>query len=244
MTWPWHTFSRPGASLWALLILGAAARLSAAVIGQVELKDSRVAQVRKHGDFSGVVVWLEPVSGPPAIEHPGRAKMIQQAKRFSPHVLVVPVGATVDFPNLDPIFHNAFSNFSGKVFDIGLYAPGSSRSVRFDRPGIVRIFCNIHSTMSAVIAVVDTPYFATTQTSGDFTIAGAPPGDYILHVFHERATPQTLDKLQQRIRIEGSSVNVGRISISESNYLPVQHKNKYGRDYPPNIEDGYQPARK
>ena len=71
--------------------------------------------------------------------------MVQKDKTFTPHVLAIPVGATVEFPNFDPIFHNAFSNYDGKTFDLGLYAPGTSKSVVFSRPGIVRVFCNIHA---------------------------------------------------------------------------------------------------
>src|SRR5215813_7812782 len=140
----------------ALLLLVHAAA-AATVTGRVELADSRDASVRKNRNYSGVVVWLEP-AGRPAIPPPAgqHFKMLQKEKRFAPHVLAIPVGATVDFPNLDPIFHNAFSNFSGQPFDVGLYAPGTNRAVTFRHPGFVRVFCNIHSAMSAIIAVVPT----------------------------------------------------------------------------------------
>src|SRR5215510_4904279 len=140
---------------------------AATVVGRVELADSRDASVRKSRNYSGVVVWLEPnghpAPGPPTPQH---FKMLQKEKHFLPHVLAIPVGATVDFPNLDPIFHNAFSNFSGQPFDIGLYAPGTNKSVTFRHPGVVRVFCNIHSTMSAIIAVLPVPWFAVTDASG------------------------------------------------------------------------------
>src|SRR5579875_3914932 len=127
------------------------------------------------------------------------AQMLQKDKRFIPHVLAISTGTTVDFPNLDPIFHNAFSNFDGQLFDVALYPPGSSRTVVFDRAGIVRVFCNIHPSMSAIIVVVNTPYYATTEKDGSFAIAGVPPGAYELHFFHERATPEMLDKLVRRV---------------------------------------------
>jgi len=225
----------------SLALALAALPLAAAVTGRVELRDSRDPHVRKARDFSGVVVWLEPASGGP-MRINRRARMIQKGKRFTPHILAIPVGTTVDFPNLDPIFHNAFSNFSGQVFDIGLYAPGSSRPVRFDRPGIVRIFCNIHSSMSAVIAVLNTVYFATTTASGEFLIPAVPPGEYTLHFFHERATPQTLRSLERSVAIDGDATALTPVSISESDYLPAPHKNKYGRDYPPAVDDGYVPG--
>ena len=110
------------------------------------------------------MVWLLPadgVAGAARCRSGKHARLIQKDKTFTPHVLAIETGTTVDFPNYDPIFHNAFSNFSGQLFDIGLYAPGSSRSFRFQRSGMVRIFCNIHPAMSAVILVVDTPYFAS-----------------------------------------------------------------------------------
>ena len=118
------------------------------------------------------------------------ARMIQKDKRFLPHVLPIEVGTVVDFPNLDPIFHNAFSSFDGQIFDIGLYAPSTSRSVRFSRKGIVRVFCNIHASMSAVIIVLDTPFFVTPIGDGRFVLQNVPPGDYTMRVFDERAKPE------------------------------------------------------
>ncbi len=112
----------------------------------------------------GVVVWLEPLSGVAVLPaKAGRAEMIQKDKTFTPHVLAITAGTTVDFPNYDPIFHNAFSNYDGQIFDIGLYPPGTTRSIPFRRPGVVRVFCNIHPTMSAVIVVLKSPYFAVSD---------------------------------------------------------------------------------
>ena len=193
--------------------------------------------VRKLRDYAGVVVSLWPAAGvPPGA--PGRARMVQKNKAFTPHVLAVQVGSAVEFPNYDPIFHNAFSNYDGQVFDVGLYPPGTTRTVVFRRAGVVRVFCNIHSAMSAVIVVLPTPYFAATGSDGRFEIPGVPPGAYTLHVFHERATPATLAALERRIEVAGGPVAVGRIAISETGYLPIPHRNKYGRDYPPEPGDG------
>ena len=215
------------------------ASLSAATVsGRVELRDSRDASVRKNKNYSGVVIWLESGNAGRVPVNAAHAKMIQKDKTFIPHVLAIMVGTTVDFPNLDPIFHNAFSNYDGQLFDINLYPPGSSRSVRFTRPGIVRVFCNIHATMSAVIAVLDTPYFDVTGASGEFKIADVPAGQYKLRVFHERAAPATLGALQRAITITGSDVAVPPIIISESGYLPIPHKNKFGHDYPPPPDEG------
>ena len=106
------------------------------VTGRVELIDSRDPGVRKHGDRSGVVISLNPLSGADAKPaQPIRATITQKDKTFLPHMLAIPVGSIVDFPNLDPIFHNAFSSYNGQVFDIGLYPPGSTRSVQVHAPG-------------------------------------------------------------------------------------------------------------
>jgi len=196
-----------------LLSLAAATNIVAgSVSGKVELHDSQDAAVRKHMDYSGVVVWLEPLSGSRASAAPGAtARMVQKEKTFTPHVLPIRVGTTVDFPNFDPIFHNAFSNYNGQLFDVGLYPPGTTRPVRFSRPGIVRVFCNIHATMSAVIVVLNTPYFETTQKNGSYQFRDVPPGEYTLRFFHERATQATLDSLARRITVTDGSVGLPAI---------------------------------
>jgi hypothetical protein len=148
-------------------------------------------------------------------------------------VLAVPVGTTVEFPNLDPIFHNAFSNFSGQPFDTGLYPPGSSQKVLFKREGAVRVFCNIHSTMSAVIVVTRTPYVAVTSRSGTFRIEGAPRGEYRMRIFHERAREDILKALERTVTLDQDTVTLPLLRISESGYIEVPHKNKYGQEYPP-----------
>jgi len=163
--------------------------------------------------------------------------MVQKNKTFTPHTLAIPVGASVDFPNFDPIFHNAFSSYNGQIFDVGLYPPGTSRTVHFTREGVVRVFCNIHSSMSAVIVVLATPYFDTTDANGRFEIRDVPAGEYQLHVFHERAAAATLAALERRITVPASGLEIPLISISESGYLPIPHKNKYGRDYAPEPDD-------
>jgi len=213
------------------------------VAGRVELSDSKDAAVQRQKDYSGVVAWLEPVDGSvPAPGGTGSARMIQKNKTFSPHVLAIRVGTAVDFPNFDPIFHNAFSNYNGRSFDVGLYAPGSSRKVHFERAGIVRVFCNIHATMSAVIVVLNTPYFDTTAKNGTFRIPDVPEGEYWLRVFHERATEGTLKALARRVTV-GSDGVLAPIVISESGYLAIPHQNKFGHDYgPAPDEQGVYPA--
>jgi plastocyanin len=218
---------------------GSTAGLGSVVSGSVQLVGSKDPNVRKHFDYSGVVLWLEPLSAPPApATPPRRAEMIQKDKSFIPHVLPITVGTVVDFPNYDPIFHNAFSNYNGQVFDIGLYPPGTSRAIPFHRPGIVRVFCNIHPSMSAVILVLKTPYFAVSDKSGVFQITGVPPGTYRLGVFHERATEQTLAALSRTVEIVEPRTQLQPLSVSESGYLQLPHSNKYGKDYPPTSDSG------
>src|SRR5271165_6460234 len=146
-------------SRWLICFSLIAATTDAATVsGTVELRDSRVPSVSKQKDFSGVVISAQRVDAPPPAPTPGHAVMLQKGKTFTPHILAITTGTAVDFPNSDPIFHNAFSSYDGQIFDVGLYPPGSSRSVRFARPGVVRVFCNIHPTMSAIILVLNTPY--------------------------------------------------------------------------------------
>jgi plastocyanin len=213
-------------------LLLAATGFAADVRGSVQLAHVHAAASHGAPDYSGLVVWLTPTAAAPTLTpQPGRATMTQKDKRFIPHVLAVRVGTTVRFPNLDPIFHSAFSNFSGQVFELGLYPPGTSRDVTFSRPGVDRIFCNIHPAMSAVIVVLEHPWFAVSDSSGAFVIHNVPPGAYTLHVFHERATKETLSALESRREIAGD-MTLAPLIVSEVGYIDVPHKNKYGADYP------------
>ncbi|HUS07865.1 MAG TPA: carboxypeptidase regulatory-like domain-containing protein [Bryobacteraceae bacterium] len=211
--------------------------LGASVSGTVELTGSSVPVVRKHANYSGVVVWLEPGGVSPAAVPPQHVQMVQKHKTFSPHVLAIPVGSTVSFPNFDPIFHNAFSNYSGQVFDVGLYPPKTTRTVAFKREGVVRVFCNIHPSMSAIIIVLRTGYFAVSNSDGSFHLPGVPPGRYQVRLFHERALDETLRQLTRSITVEEEKVILPPLVITESGYLQTPHKNKFGKDYPPVADD-------
>src|SRR5712671_2711819 len=159
-----------------LLCTGMHAQL-ATVHARVELEGSG-----KSGrvPFPNTVIWLTAAAGTPtdpprtAVDPSAPARLTQKNKSFEPHVLVVPAGAPVEFPNRDPFFHTVFSLFEGKRFDLGLYEAGSTRTVRFDRPGVCYIFCNIHSEMSAVVVAVNSPYFAVSSSSGEFEIPNVP----------------------------------------------------------------------
>jgi plastocyanin len=223
----------------ALALALAATAAAASVSGRVQLMSSHDPNVRKHTDYSGVVVWLDPLSGAPVVPAgAGHSQMVQKNKTFTPHVLAVTVGTVVDFPNFDPIFHNAFSNYNGQIFDIGLYAPGTTRSIAFHRQGVVRVFCNIHPSMSAVIVVLKSPYFSISGKNGAFDVSAVPRGWYRLHVFHERATEQTLASLTRAVEVGQAPVELAPIELSESGYLELPHKNKFGKDYPPAADSG------
>jgi plastocyanin len=132
------------------------------------------------------VVYLETAPrGAFEIPRPGHAVLDQRNETFVPHVLAVTVGSVVDFPNDDRTYHNVFSLSKTKRFDLGRYPRGESRSVRFDQPGVVRVFCEIHSHMNAFILVFAHRYFATTDREGRYRIGGIPPGTYTVVVWNE-----------------------------------------------------------
>ena len=210
--------------------LSLAGQATVSVSGTVDLDNSRIESVARGKDYSGVVISLRAVDEPAPAAPAKHAVMLQKNKMFTPHIMPVVAGTTIDFPNGDPIFHSAFSTYDGQIFDLGLYAPGTSRSVRFRRPGIVRVFCNIHPSMSAIILVLTTPYFVVTQRDGSFRL-DVPPGSYDLDVFHERATDQVLRSLSRRILVESTGIRIPPIVVSEAGYLIAPHKNKFGKDY-------------
>lgn len=149
------------------------------------------ASVNPTAEMANVVLYLLPDSAGrlAAATHPSRSQhpaIAQQGERFVPHVLAVARGTTVDFPNEDDVYHNVFSLSSAAVFDLGRYPKGKSRSVTFNRAGIVPVFCHIHSDMSAIVLVLDDPFFTSPDAMGHFTIDGVPPGDYTVVGWHER----------------------------------------------------------
>lgn len=220
--------------LLALLIGGALADAQEATV------TARVALIggkknRSH-DASNVVLWLTPADGSrlplPAAEPATRPRLTQHNKSFEPHVLVVRVGELVEFPNRDPFFHNVFSLFDGKRFDLGLYEAGSTRDVLFDKPGISYIFCNIHAEMSAVVIALTTPYYGISDRRGEIVIPKVPSGHYLLHTWHEAALPETLDAMTREIAVSEGSSTLGVLRLPTTPPAP-EHKNMYGRDYPP-----------
>jgi len=222
--------------LLAVVIPASAASQVVTVSGSVQVTRTR-SHVKDPGN-KDVLVWLTRRAGsvPPLESGQNRPSqerftLLQKNKTFVPHLLVVPVGSEVEFPNQDPFFHNVFSLFEGKRFDLGLYESGTTRSRRFDRPGISYLFCNIHPEMSAVIVVVDSPYYATSNRLGQVEIPDVPAGSYTLHVWREGSSSDSLKNLERAFPVSHSAASFGKLTIRDDVPLPMAHKNKYGRDY-------------
>jgi plastocyanin len=143
-------------------------------------------------ELRNVVVYVEYAPSSPAPPAAPVPAMRQEDLSFVPHVLAITKGTEVEFPNTDPVFHNVFSLSRAESFDLGRYPKGSTKRVRFDTPGIVKVFCHIHSDMSAVVVVLDNPFFVSPDSEGSYALDGLPPGDYKVTGWHERAHPVTL----------------------------------------------------
>ncbi|HEU5040039.1 MAG TPA: plastocyanin/azurin family copper-binding protein [Gemmatimonadales bacterium] len=202
--------------------LTAAAPLGSVVAGRVTMLDKGD---RPAEDIGQAVVWLE--SGAPAAPAPVTAEIGTSDKAFSPHVLVVPAGSTVGFPNHDPFNHNVFSLSEENPFDLGLYSRGETRSVRFARPGIVRVYCNVHAQMSAIVVVRDNPWFVQPASDGSFSLPGVPAGDYTLHLWHERA-----EEVSREITVPAAGLGYLALELDARGYQFKPHLNKHGQPYP------------
>jgi plastocyanin len=213
------------------------------VRGRVEVIAAQDAGKTGHGAIPATVVWLTPIiaagaesqaivaSGSPAASPATNLRLVQKNKSFQPHILVVQAGSVVEFPNRDPFFHNVFSLFEGKRFDLGLYEAGTSRTVRFDRPGISYIFCNIHPEMSAVVITISTPLYAISNPEGQITLAGVPYGRYVMRVWSEGMGPENEPPLTREITITNDASSLGVIRVPGVTGQRMAHKNKYGREY-------------
>jgi plastocyanin len=136
-----------------------------------------------------VVVWIDAPGAPSGTE--ATPVMDQRNFDFAPRVLAVRAGTVVDFPNHDRVFHNVFSYLNGKRFDLGIYPTGSTKRVTFDKPGLSRLFCNIHPHMAAYVMAVDSGYFAVSDATGHFTIRGVPAGVHTYHTWRPGGVIQT-----------------------------------------------------
>ncbi len=170
-----------------ILVVVAAATVpvtAGTIDGKVQARNPKV-------DLSMFVVYVDDLQGPfPSLTQ--TAVMDQHELKFVPHVLPVQVGTTVEFSNSDPLMHTVFSISPAKRFNLGLYGRGTVRRIRFDRPGVVEVLCNVHQEMSAYIVVLSNPYFARTSGDGSYRIAGVPPGSHRLRCWHERLGERSL----------------------------------------------------
>ena len=221
-----------------LLLILAWAPICSPVQSEASTVEAQVVVNHVHGKSrhfgnEDVVVWLTPLDRDvsPAPARMPHYKMVQKDKQFHPHVLAVPVGAPVEFPNLDPWFHNVFSLYKGEKFDLGLYESGTSRTVRFDRPGVSFVFCNIHPEMSAYVLALETPYFAVSNDRGQIRIANVPPGRYRFEVWFERGESREMAKLSREVTVTDSATSLGTIEVQESPLVIPPHTDKYGQPY-------------
>jgi len=201
-----------------------AAGLNAANVG------GRVNFVTKRGQHPIVnetLVWLEPAAKT-AARKAGNFTMTTRGKTLLPHVLVIPVGSTVQFPNDDPISHNLFSLSSNNNFDLGLYRRGAGKSFTFRTPGVVNVYCNVHPTMSSVIHVMSSPYFAFTDAAGNFALTDVPAGSYTLVAWNEQG-----GVTQSKLDVSGAGASNVGITLDSSGYRAATHLNKENKPYAP-----------
>jgi plastocyanin len=205
------------------------------VTAEVKLIERNSTRTAK--DASQVVLWLVPVQGTAAnsasaVSARRHYRMLQHNKTFEPKLLVVPLGGIVDFPNLDPWFHNVFSLYQGKRFDLGLYQARAEKAVAFDRPGPSFLFCNIHPQMTAVILTVNSDFFGISDKAGHILIPRVPAGRYAMHVWYESAASEFTDVSQRAIDIGPGENVLPALSIPVAKH-DWSHKDKYGYDYDP-----------
>jgi plastocyanin len=190
------------------------------ITGRVDLVDK---PGRKASDLSDVVVYLDDVKVKPK---PATASVVMKGKAFRPHVVAVPMGGTVEFPNADPIFHNVFSVSGPNRFDLALYKRPKTGIQTFEHPGVVKVYCNIHPQMSAVVLVLDTPHFTKASSDGTFTVENVPAGKHRLKAWHERAGEAAVE-----VTVPDTGAANATLRLDATAWKKVQHKNKFGKDY-------------
>lgn len=212
-----------------LLIAGAlalaAVDLSAATV------NGKVMFLTKRGQqpvVNETLVWVDP-AGKSWKKPAATFTMTTRRKTFLPHVLAVPAGSTVSFPNEDPIAHNLFSLAPGNTFDLGLYRRGGGKTHKFDHPGVVNVYCNVHPNMSAVVHVMATPWYGFADANGNYSFE-LPPGNYRITAWNEQGGTQSADI---EVRGDGTVAGTTLLTIDGRNFRLTQHKNKFGQTYRP-----------
>lgn len=210
------------APLLAVTLAAGSLAAQVSVVGRVSItdKDGRPAD-----DVGQAVVWLTGAHAGPG--RPVRVEMATEGKQFLPHLLVIPVGSTVAFPNHDGFKHNVFSLSPGAPFDLGLYGRGEGRTARFDSAGAVQVYCNVHAQMRGIVKVVPSALAAQPGADGTFRVAGVPPGEYLLHAWHERGA----EEVTQPVRVTAAADVSVDLVLDARGYKQVQHRDKHGRPY-------------
>lgn len=191
--------------------------------------NGKISFVTKRGQRPVVeetLVWLEPVGKAFTRQAPVAFKMTTRGKMLLPHVMAVPTGSSISFPNEDPISHNLFSLASGNGFDLGLYRKGPGKTQKFDVPGVVNIYCNVHPNMSAVVHVMPSPYFAWADAAGNYSV-DVPPGKYRVVAWNEQGG-------QSESTVDVTSTGVAgsvALTIDSRNARLKPHLNKEGKPY-------------
>ncbi|MCU0647980.1 MAG: hypothetical protein MUF00_08290 [Gemmatimonadaceae bacterium] len=189
-----------------------------AVEGLITLLD----RIETPRDLDDVLVWLD---GPGlAAAPPVRTTILTERKTFVPHVTLVPSGSTLVFPNADGFDHNVFSRAEPLAFDLGLYGRGESRDVTVSRPGVLRLYCNVHAKMSAIVLVHATRFATRADRTGHFALGDVPAGNYTLHVWHERGGAQ-------QVALRVPLTQAVRVTLDARAYRALPHLDKVGKPY-------------
>jgi plastocyanin len=196
--------------------------LAGTILGKVSMVDKGG---RPASDLSEVVVFVDGVK---TRVRPATERIVMKGKAFLPHVVVVGVGSAVEFPNDDPIFHNVFSVSGENRFDLDLYKRPKSGTQTFQHPGVVKVYCNIHPQMSAIVLVRDNPWFAKAASDGAFRIEGVPAGRHTLKAWHERGGEAAVE-----VSVPAEGEVSATVALDASAFRREQHKNKLGKDYGP-----------
>ncbi len=200
-----------------------AALIASRVAGRIVIleKDNKSSP-----DLGDAVLYLEGPTGEAVSARPVTVEIAITDKTYAPHVVVIPAGSTVRFPNHDPFNHNVFSLSEGNQFDLGLYGRGEAKSYTFTHAGLVRVYCNVHPRMVAYVLVMANRYYAQPGTDGSFAIDNVPPGRYRLHVWHERIPAEVVKDVAA-----GGGEDL-QIALNARGYRWQPHRNKYGKNYP------------
>ena len=206
-----------------LMLLLAVPVMAEDLRGRLQLVSKGGKGPAKGSDVRQALVWYEPASGSPS-QPPKTFVMTTRDKQFVPRVLTIPRGSRVRFPNEDVILHNVFSVSGKNSFDLGLYRKGAGKEHRFDEPGVVRVFCNVHHSMVGYILALDSPYVVTPDASGQFVLTGLPRGAGRLTVWHEQGEPTSME-----VQVPRTEPVAARLEIVRPRIPP--HLNKAGKSY-------------